>query len=711
MRGLPDTTVHSSVDALREPGAFNELAAAHYGIVYAVGLAHLRHPEEAEDLTQEVMLRAYLLIDELRSVAAFAPWICRIARNLAIDWQRLGKVKNRLAPHVPLETVPVEPESHVPDARQQVGARQTNAILMEHIQKLPVHLREVVLLHFMEGLTQAEVGEVLGISQGAVSSRINTALKKLRSVLGPILREGLGAMRPSAATVRRAATIVLACALLGESARAALAAKAATDMAIGSSSAPMLQKLFLTKWFLGSGATVLVVVGALVFSPIGGKTVEERREDGLGIPSGRFGKAPAGWTAMQTVNESFAGTNYDAAAGSLAVSIKATGKPVLRRAGWTTQRQLWMPYSSIGPRNVVRATFLVSRSGQSDMAVPAKVPNIRLRLANRFAVAAMLDVTSYRSGNAEANVAYAQAAPSGDASLPTSYTLTYDPVDVPFLAEKAETEGVLAGFEAYAREPQQEGTMALQEVQMSVEPVRAGVILAELKTGENDAGSLRAVNAAEEVQAFRFARAPTSGAGIAETRAQELLLDCTDDPYSSTAIATTGMYSEGVAGITLDTSQSPAGSRVAILRTFHTAANPGDRIHVRPGAVYRARFHLVGDKDTFANAQINLRASALELGWVQTLLMAGPYVTNGSNSELITRQTLPGATCMNPERTGNEPGGWYSVYFHAPVVDLPGSKLSELQLSCELIDTFSRGTLAKEERGKVTIDRIEVSEM
>lgn len=80
------------IEAVRagDQSKFEALLERHFRLVYLIALARLRSPEIAEDLAQEVFLRAYLHLGELAEPAQFGPWVARVARNLAIDWLRRG---------------------------------------------------------------------------------------------------------------------------------------------------------------------------------------------------------------------------------------------------------------------------------------------------------------------------------------------------------------------------------------------------------------------------------------------------------------------------------------------------------------------------------------------------------------------------------------------------------------------------------------------
>src|SRR5579871_3797673 len=72
--------------------AFSELMTRYRGIVYAYAFARLLNRDEAEDMTQEVFVRAYLALPELRTHTCWAAWLMRILRNLCHDSYRRRRV-------------------------------------------------------------------------------------------------------------------------------------------------------------------------------------------------------------------------------------------------------------------------------------------------------------------------------------------------------------------------------------------------------------------------------------------------------------------------------------------------------------------------------------------------------------------------------------------------------------------------------------------
>jgi RNA polymerase sigma-70 factor (ECF subfamily) len=699
---------------------FELLAEQHYGAIYAIGLAYLGNVEQAEDLAQEVILRGYLLTEANKAPQNFLPWICRVTRNLAIDWIRKGRSSHNVLSGLPIETLEEEPEADMLNARQQASRRQTNAILMEYVNRLPLHLREVVLLHFMEGLNQTEVGQILGISQGAVASRIRTSVKKLRGALEPILREGFSSMRPSRAAIqKRTLAIIAACGVLDATSRSALAMRAAAQFTGKGISIPYSDRILQLRWAATGGLGVVLFIAVTI------ALINTLWQPRPALPYRRSLPArPAsppsidGWSAMTTINPLAAQIFHHTVPGGLGVRIHSTAAPAIRRTGWTSSQTHWIPYSAAGASNQVRATFLVSRNAPKNPSAISPGPNVRFRLANRFAVTSMLDVTCFRSRSSSAqNEVYARLAPSTDPQHPSSYSLSYDPIDVPFLQHHGDTEEIAAGFEAYAREPQQDGEIVLHEVQINIGPAAnasSNTPIIVLQPGNTDAGNLKAANPGQ-VTAYAFTRAakPLEFAGSpAPDRIGELIADCTDWQYSGEVIpAGANLYQEGPQGVTLNATTGTNSRAIAVARNFELLSANKRPVVPAPGSSYVVRFHLLANPATIANSQINLRAGMADFGWSQMLMLAGAHVTDGEKNEIISRQALPGGVCENPDQLKpGEPGGWYTLLFEAPPIAFADNERDEqkLQLSCEVVDTFSNGRLANEEKGQVTIDRIEV---
>jgi RNA polymerase sigma-70 factor (ECF subfamily) len=146
--------------------------------VYRFALRLSNDPDAAADLTQETFLRAWRQRDRLRDERAARVWLFRIAANLWRDQLRRGR--SAVARAGPIADT--EPGTDFPPERLAAGREDLGRALAA-LDSLPPRQREVLYLSACEGLTPAEVGEVLGINGEAAKANLSLARKKMRQLL------------------------------------------------------------------------------------------------------------------------------------------------------------------------------------------------------------------------------------------------------------------------------------------------------------------------------------------------------------------------------------------------------------------------------------------------------------------------------------------------------------------------------------------------
>jgi len=157
---------------------FEQLVLPH--VDAAVNLARwlLRNPEDAEDVAQEAVLRAYRFFSGFRGGDARA-WLLQIVRNSCYTW---------LEKRMPAESVmEFNEELHqVASPNPETIAVQVSdrAKLKAALESLPVRAREVIVLRELEGCSYKEISEVAGIPIGTVMSTLFRAREKLAQILG-----------------------------------------------------------------------------------------------------------------------------------------------------------------------------------------------------------------------------------------------------------------------------------------------------------------------------------------------------------------------------------------------------------------------------------------------------------------------------------------------------------------------------------------------
>jgi RNA polymerase sigma-70 factor (ECF subfamily) len=141
--------------------------------VFQIAYGVLGNAADAEDVAQEVFLRAYEKIDALREAEKFRAWVNRIAFRLALNRQR-GQRRR-----VSRETAWQYGTDESVDGAKNAEARIEMERLRSEIGALPEKLRSVLQLSVVEDMDASEVGLVLGIPAGTVRSRLHTARKLL----------------------------------------------------------------------------------------------------------------------------------------------------------------------------------------------------------------------------------------------------------------------------------------------------------------------------------------------------------------------------------------------------------------------------------------------------------------------------------------------------------------------------------------------------
>lgn len=143
----------------------------------------VRNAAEAEEIAQETFLRAHRKLHSLEDPDKLSPWLYRIATNLSYDSLRRS---GRRPPTDSLsdEQPDVEPVEPGPRLDRLIEQREMSSCVREYIEKLPDSYRAVILLHDLEGLSNPEIAELLGISLATAKIRLHRARKKLRDALG-----------------------------------------------------------------------------------------------------------------------------------------------------------------------------------------------------------------------------------------------------------------------------------------------------------------------------------------------------------------------------------------------------------------------------------------------------------------------------------------------------------------------------------------------
>jgi RNA polymerase sigma-70 factor (ECF subfamily) len=158
---------------------FEVLMRRHNERVYRAARAIVRDESEAEDVMQQAYVNAYANLRQFNRQAQFATWLTRIAIN-----ESLARVRRKQR-YEPFEEERSNVEGFVKresprDPEREAASGELRQLLESAIDRLPDGAREVFMLRDVEGMSTAEVGMALGISDDAVKTRLSRARAALR---------------------------------------------------------------------------------------------------------------------------------------------------------------------------------------------------------------------------------------------------------------------------------------------------------------------------------------------------------------------------------------------------------------------------------------------------------------------------------------------------------------------------------------------------
>lgn len=156
--------------------AIDEVLREHGPMLARIAASYERDAARREDLLQEISLALWRALDGWRGEASLRTFAARVAHNRAIDhlrkYRRLGEDELDDQQPDPL----VGPLGHA-------EVHQRRRVLLDAVQRLPLGQRQVLVLA-LEGLSQREIGQALGIEENTVAQRLSRARQRLREEMG-----------------------------------------------------------------------------------------------------------------------------------------------------------------------------------------------------------------------------------------------------------------------------------------------------------------------------------------------------------------------------------------------------------------------------------------------------------------------------------------------------------------------------------------------
>lgn len=161
--------------------SFAELLDLHYDTIYRIAWRWCGHRTNAEDIAQQSCIKLAGSLPQYRFQAAFTSWLYQLVISCAQDWQRSQQRHEHAA--LPESDPPADdttcPEDYIYLAQ-----------LLEQLDELGEGMKETALLVHAEGLSHAEAGEILGVSESTISWRIHT-IRKYMTKQEPLMSGGV----------------------------------------------------------------------------------------------------------------------------------------------------------------------------------------------------------------------------------------------------------------------------------------------------------------------------------------------------------------------------------------------------------------------------------------------------------------------------------------------------------------------------------------
>ena len=163
--------------------AFDEIVLRHQRMVYGLLRILLGRHEDADDLAQEVFLRAYRHLGGFEGRASLKTWLTRITIHMAINHRKSWWVRRRGEGE--MEDIPEAGRDQIPSPLRAVLLEEERAALATAIADLPDRQRETLRLVVSGTMRYAEIARSMGCTEGTVKANFFHAVRKLRRALNP----------------------------------------------------------------------------------------------------------------------------------------------------------------------------------------------------------------------------------------------------------------------------------------------------------------------------------------------------------------------------------------------------------------------------------------------------------------------------------------------------------------------------------------------
>ena len=161
--------------------AYEELVHPHEEIAFRVAYVITRNAADAEDATQEGLVKAWRALGRFRADEPLRPWFLKIVANEARNRRRSAGRRE----HLVLRVAAASPGEAAPSPEEAALDAAERQQLLAALEELPEQAREILACRYLLDLSEEETAAALGVRLGTVKSRSARALDKLREAYGP----------------------------------------------------------------------------------------------------------------------------------------------------------------------------------------------------------------------------------------------------------------------------------------------------------------------------------------------------------------------------------------------------------------------------------------------------------------------------------------------------------------------------------------------
>jgi RNA polymerase sigma-70 factor (ECF subfamily) len=167
--------------------AFEELIKDYKKIAYNIALRVLRNVEDAEDASQEALIKVYKSIQNFNMQSSFKSWMYRIVVNTCIDFKRKKSI-NAVSIDENIDLggnkefqIEIADDTNNPDIL--IEKNFNSKLISDAVGRLEDDFKTIIILRDIQGFSYSEISEMLSCNLGTVKSRLNRARKSLKEIL------------------------------------------------------------------------------------------------------------------------------------------------------------------------------------------------------------------------------------------------------------------------------------------------------------------------------------------------------------------------------------------------------------------------------------------------------------------------------------------------------------------------------------------------